>query len=153
MLVVFATGFWRPVEHDEEEVREKAGSVDRLEDYYSNPCVSRPLSLREREGRVAVVRPRRPRGPYRLPDRRGRLGRVEGGSHLDVAGVSRPSLSDEEAIKLAWRRRRCGPSFSEHGPYTTTTEYRRNMDRPVPFYVEEEGLVDGRPTDEGKRSP
>jgi hypothetical protein len=56
----------------------------------------------------------------------------------------RPSLSEEEAVKLAYADKRVRAELSEHGPYETDAEYRDGQ-WTVHFFVEESGLVGGSP--------
>jgi hypothetical protein len=82
-----------------------------------------------------------------VADDSGEVGRVK---VLDSAeGINHPSLSEEEAVKLALADDRVQAELSEHGPYTTRAEYDEG-EWTVHFYVDEEGLVGGRPADEGK---
>jgi hypothetical protein len=151
LLVVFATGFAPGPSMSEEEVREKAGSVERLEDYYSNPAVETSVGYESERDAWRVVLTQEAGGdPIAYLTVADDSGEVEGVNVIsDVDGVSRPSLSNEEAIKLALAEEKVRAELSEHGPYTTGTEYDDGT-WTVHFYVEEEGLVDGRPTDEGK---
>jgi hypothetical protein len=60
-----------------------------------------------------------------------------------------PSLTEDEAVKLALADERVQEELSEHGPYSRDAEYE-DGEWTVHFFVEEEGSVGGRPTDEGK---
>jgi hypothetical protein len=61
-----------------------------------------------------------------------------------------PSLSEEEAIKLAFADERVQAELSEHGPYSTGAEYEDGV-WTVRFYVEEEGAVGGKPMGDGRK--
>jgi hypothetical protein len=61
-----------------------------------------------------------------------------------------PSLSEDEAIKLALADERVQAELSEHGPYRTDAKYEDGV-WTVRFYVEEEGAVGGKPMGDGRK--
>src|SRR3712207_9298193 len=61
-----------------------------------------------------------------------------------------PLLSEEEAIKLALADERVQAELSEHGPYRTDAKYEDGV-WTVHFFVEESGLVGGKPTGDGRK--
>src|SRR5918998_4851989 len=61
-----------------------------------------------------------------------------------------PSPSEEEAIKLALADERVRAELSEHGPYRTDAKYEDGV-WTVHFFVEESGLVGGKPMGDGRK--
>jgi hypothetical protein len=61
-----------------------------------------------------------------------------------------PSLSEEEAVKLALASPEVREELSEHGPYSTDTQYEGG-EWTVHFYVWEGGSVGGKPTSDGRK--
>jgi hypothetical protein len=62
----------------------------------------------------------------------------------------RPSLSEEEAVKLALASPEVRKELSEHGPHSTDAEYEGGK-WTVHFYVREGGSVGGKPTGDGRK--
>ncbi|MFL6032487.1 MAG: hypothetical protein ACJ73Y_06930, partial [Rubrobacteraceae bacterium] len=151
LLLFLATGFTPGPRMSEEEVREKASAVPKLEELYSNPAVEASVGYEAATDAWRVVLTDEVSGDsvayLTVADDSGEVGRV---NVLDSAeGVNHPSLSEEEAVKLALADERVQAELSEHGPYTTRVEYE-DGEWTVHFYVDEEGLVGGRPAEEGK---
>ena len=61
-----------------------------------------------------------------------------------------PSLSEDEAVKLALADERVQEELSEHGPYSRDVDYQ-DGEWTVRFFVEEEGSVGGRLTGDGRK--
>jgi hypothetical protein len=61
-----------------------------------------------------------------------------------------PSLTEEEVVKLALADERVQAELSEHGPYSTDTDYQ-DGEWTVHFFVHESGLVGGRSTGDGRK--
>jgi hypothetical protein len=151
LLLFLATGFTPGPRMSEEEVREKASAVPKLEELYSNPAIEASVGYEAATDAWRVVLTDEVSGDsvayLTVADDSGEVGRVK---VLDSAeGINHPSLSEEEAVKLALADDRVQAELSEHGPYTTRAEYDEG-EWTVHFYVDEEGLVGGRPADEGK---
>jgi hypothetical protein len=151
LVLLLATGFAPGPRLSEEEVREKASSVPELEAFYANPSVETSVGYESATDAWRVVLTEEASGdPVAYLTVVDDSGKVEGVNRLSVADdLYLPSLSEEEAIKLALADERVRAELSEHGPYSTGTEYE-DGEWTVRFYVEEEGAVGGRPTDEGK---
>jgi Glycosyltransferase family 87 len=151
LVLLLATGFAPGPRLSEEEVREKASSVPELEEFYANPSVETSVGYEDATDAWRVVLTEGASGdPVAYLTVADDSGKVEGVNRLSVADdLYLPSLSEEEAVKLALADERVQAELSEHGPYSTGTEYE-DGEWTVRFYVEEEGAVGGRPTDEGK---
>jgi hypothetical protein len=146
-----AMGFVSGAQSNKEEVLEKASFVPRLAEYYSKPTVE--ASTRYDRGRDAwvVVLTEETSGTqvasFLVSDDSGKVGRVQilpGASEIEY-----PRLSENKAVKLAAASPEVGDELSEHGPYTTRATYESGA-WTVRFYVDETGVVGGRPTDFGK---
>jgi hypothetical protein len=61
-----------------------------------------------------------------------------------------PSLSEEEAVKLALTSPEVREELSKHGPYSTDSEYQAGK-WTVHFYVWEGGSIGGKPTSDGRK--
>src|SRR5215208_6387986 len=135
----------------DEEVREKASSVPKLQEFYSNPRVELSVGYEDATDAWRVVLTEEAAGdPVAYLTVADDSGKVEGVNVLASADdLTRPSLTEDEAVKLALADERVRAVLSEHGPYTTGAEYS-DGEWTVHFYVDEEGPVGGRPTDEGK---
>ncbi|HEX2183610.1 MAG TPA: glycosyltransferase family 87 protein [Rubrobacteraceae bacterium] len=151
VVLLAATGFAPGPRLSEEEVRERASSVPQLEEYYANPSVETSVGYEDATDAWRVVLTEGASGdPIAYLTVADDSGEVEGVNVLSVAdNLSYPSLTEEEAVKLALADERVQAELSEHGPYSTGTEYE-DGEWTVRFYVEEEGSVGGRPTDKGK---
>jgi hypothetical protein len=150
-LLLFAAGFAPGLDMDEREVRERVGLVPRLEEYLSKPTVETSKSydpesdawrvvLREDVSDEVVAR-------LRVADDSGEVSGVK--VTPEAEEIDYPTLSEDEAIKLAAANAEVREELSEHGPYTTAAEYEGG-EWTVHFYVDETGVVGGRPTEEGK---
>jgi hypothetical protein len=146
LLLFLATGFTPGPRMSEEEVREKASAVPKLEELYSNPAIEASVGYEAATDAWRVVLTDEVSGDsvayLTVADDSGEVGRV---NVLDSAeGVNHPSLSEEEAVKLALADERVQAELSEHGPYSTDAEYE-DGEWTVHFYIIEEGLVGGSP--------
>jgi hypothetical protein len=152
LLLLFATGFTPAPQTSEQDAREKASFVPELEEYYSKPTVETSASyipatdtwqvvLTEEVSRSVVAY-------LRVADDSGEVTRAK---ILPVADeLTYPSLSEEEAVKLAVADERVRQELSRHNPYSTDAEYSGGK-WTVHFYVEEEGSVGGKPTGDGRK--
>jgi hypothetical protein len=150
-LLLFVSGFAPGLDMDEGEVRGRASFDPRLEEYYSKPTVETSASydpdsdiwrvvLREEVSDEVVAR-------LRVADDSGEVDGVEVAPDADE--IEYPTLSKEDAIKIAAADEEVRGELTEHGPHTTGAEYESG-EWTVHFYVDETGVVGGRPTDEGK---
>ena len=151
LLVFLATGFAPGPSMSEEEVREEASSVPKLEEFYSNPAIETSVGYEDATDAWRVVLTEEVSGDtvayLTVADDSGEVGGVNVLSSAEE--VNHPSLTEDEAVKLALADERVQAELSEHGPYTTSAEYDEG-EWTVHFYVDEEGWVGGRPSDEGK---
>jgi hypothetical protein len=146
VLFLAVAGFTPGPQTSEHEAREQASFVPELQRYYSKPTVETSATydddadtwrivLTEEVSRKTVAR-------FAVVDDTGRAKNVKVSSK--AAELTYPSLSEEEAVKLALADERVKAELSKHGPYTTRAEYDDGQ-WTVHFYVDESGLVGGSP--------
>jgi hypothetical protein len=138
---------------DEQGASERASFVPKLEEYYSKPTVETSASydpgsdawrvvLREEVSNEIVA-------SLDIADDSGEVSGVEVSPEADE--IEYPTLSEDDAIKIAAADEEVRDELSDHGPYSTAAEYD-DGEWTVHFYVDETGVVGGRPTDEGKET-
>jgi Glycosyltransferase family 87 len=151
LALLLATGFAPGPDMSEAEVREKASSAPRLQELYSNPTVETSVGYEDATDAWRVILTEgAAEDPIAYLTVADDSGEVEGLTVLSNAGeLDYPSLSEAEAVKLALADERVQAELSEHGPYSRDVDYQ-DGEWTVRFFVEEEGSVGGRPTDEGK---
>jgi len=150
-LLLCALGFTRGAQLDKEEVLEKASFVPELAEYYSKPTVETEARYEDFRDVWRVVLVEETTGTevasFLVSDDSGEVRSVEvlpGASEVEY-----PRLSEDEAVKLAAANPEVRDELSKHGPYTTKATYESGK-WTVRFYVDETGVVGGRPTEEGK---
>jgi len=151
LLLVFATGFAPGPRMSEKEVREKASTVPKIEEYYSKPTVETSVGYEPATDAWRVVLAEESSGdPVAYLTVDDDSGGVRGANVLSSADdLAHTSLSEEEAVRLALADERVQAELSEHESYNSEAEYDGGV-WTVQFFVEEQGSVGGRPTDEGK---
>jgi hypothetical protein len=151
LALLLATGFAPGPDMSEAEVREKASSVPRLQELYSSPTVETSVGYEDATDAWRVILTEgAAEDPIAYLTVADGSGEVEGLNVLSNAGeLDYPSLTEDEAVKLALADERVQAELSEHGPYSRDVDYE-DGEWTVRFFVEEEGSVGGRPTDEGK---
>jgi hypothetical protein len=151
LALLLATGFAPGPDMSEAEVREKASSVPRLQELYSSPTVETSVGYEDATDTWRVILTEgAAEDPIAYLTVADDSGEVEGLNVLsNAAELDFPSLTEDEAVKLALADERVQAELSEHGPYSRDVDYE-DREWTVHFYVEEEGSVGGRPTDEGK---
>jgi Glycosyltransferase family 87 len=146
LLLLFAAGFTPGPQMSEQEAREKASFVPKLGDYYSKPTVETSASYDGASDSWRVVLKEEVSGKavahLVVADDTGEVERVKVSSKADR--LTYPSLSEEEAVKLASADERVRAELSEHGSYDTDADYSEG-EWTVHFFVEESGLVGGSP--------
>ena len=152
LLLVFATGFTPGPQMGEQEVRQKASFVPKLEEYHSKPTVETSAAYNPSTDAWRVVLTEEVSGStvahLTVADDTGGVKRV---TVLPVADeLTYPSLSEEEAVKLALASPEVREELSKHGPYSTDSEYAAGK-WTVHFYVWEGGSVGGKPTSDGRK--
>jgi hypothetical protein len=152
LLLLFAAGFTPGPQMSEQEAREKASFAPELEEYHSKPTVETSASYNTATDVWQVVLTEEVSGSVvaylRVADDSGEIKRAK---VLPVAEeLTYPSLSEEEAVKLAAADDRVREELSRHGSHSTDAEYGGGK-WTVHFYVEEDGLVGGKPTDDGRK--
>ena len=154
LLLVFATGFTPGPQIGEQEARQKASFVPKLEEYYSKPTVETSAAYNPSTDAWRVVLTEDVSGStvayLTVADDTGGVERV---TVLPVADeLTYPSLSEEEAVKLALASPEVREELSKHGPYTTDAEYSSAGNSwTVHFYVWEGGSIGGKPTSDGQK--
>ena len=150
-LLLLAAGLAPGPRLEEAEAAGKGASVGKLSEYYEKPTVE-PEALYDRDDdawRVTLVESVSGGevAEFAVDDDSGKVGGVEVSSQ--AGEMDYPTLSKEEAIKLAASDEEVRGELSEHGPYTTGARYEEGR-WTVRFYVDETGMVGGRPTGKGK---
>src|SRR5215211_6835585 len=130
----------------EQEASEKASFVPKLGEYYSKPTVQTSASYEGATDTWRVVLKEKVSGKsvahLVVADDTGEVERVKVSPKADR--LTYPSVSEEEAVKLASADKRVQAELSEHGPYDTDAEYSEG-EWTFHFFVEESGLVGGSP--------
>jgi hypothetical protein len=150
-LLLFVVGLAPGLDMDEKDVRERASFVPKLEEYHSKPTVETSarydpdsdawrVVLREEVSDEVIA-------SLNVADDSGGVSRVEVSPEADE--IEYPALSEDDAIKIAAADEEIRDELDEHGPHTSAAEYKSG-EWTVHFYVDETGVVGGRPTDEGK---
>jgi hypothetical protein len=152
LLLLFAAGFTPGPQMSEQEAREKASFVPELEEYHSKPTVETYARYNTATDVWQVVLTEEVSGSVvaylRVADDSGEIRRTK---VLPIAEeLTYPSLSEEQAVKLAAADERVREELSRHGPHSTDAEYGGGK-WTVHFYVEEDGPVGGKPTDDGRK--
>src|SRR5215211_261209 len=152
LVLLLATGFTPGPQMSEHEAREKADFVPQLGEYYSKPTVETSASYDSATDAWRVVLKEEVSGKsvahLVVADDTGEVERVKLSSKADR--LTYPSLSEEEAVKLASADERVRAELSEHGSYDTDAEYSEG-DWTIHFFVEESGLVGGSPWGDDKK--
>jgi Glycosyltransferase family 87 len=152
LLLLFAAGFTAEPQMSELEATQKASFVSKLEEYHSKPTVETYARYNTATDVWQVVLTEEVSGSViaylRVADDSGEIRRTK---VLPIAEeLTYPSLSEEEAVKLAAADERVREELSRHGPHSTDAKYTGGK-WTVHFYVEEDGPVGGRPTDDGRK--
>jgi Glycosyltransferase family 87 len=152
LLFLLAAGFTPGPQMSEHEASEKASFVPELEEYHSKPTVETSASYDPATDIWQVVLTEEVSGSavayLRVADDSGEVKRAK---VFSVAKeLTYPSLSEEQAVKLAAADERVREELSRHGPHSTDAEYGGGK-WTVHFYVEEDGLLGGKPTSEGRK--
>ena len=146
LLLLLTTGFTPGPQTSEHEASEQASFVPKLERYYSKPTVEASATYDAAADAWRVVLTEEVSGKtvarFAVVDDTGKVKNVKISSR--AAELTYPSLSEEEAVKLALADERVQEELSEHGPHSTDAEYEKG-EWTVHFYVEESGLVGGSP--------
>jgi Glycosyltransferase family 87 len=152
LLFLLAAGFTPGPQMSEHEASEKASFVPELEEYHSKPTVETSASYDPATDIWQVVLTEEVSGSavayLRVADDSGEVKRAK---VFSVAKeLTYPSLSEEQAVKLAAADERVREELSRHGPHSTDAEYGGGK-WTVHFYVEEDGPLGGKPTNEGRK--
>ena len=152
LLLVFATGFTPGPQMGEQEARQKASFVPKLEEYHSKPTVETSAAYNPSRDAWRVVLTEEVSGSTIAHLTVGDdTGEAKGVTVMPVADeLTYPSLSEEEAVKLAAADERVREELSKHGPHSVDAEYSGG-EWTVHFYVWEEGSVGGKPTSGGRK--
>jgi hypothetical protein len=146
LLLLSLAGFTPGPQTSEQEAREQASFVPKLQEYFSKPTVETSASYDAAADVWRVVLVEEVSGKtvarFAVVDDTGRAKNVTVSSK--AAELTYPLLSEEEAVKLAHADERVEAELSEHGPYSTEAEYE-DGEWTVHFFVKEGGLVGGSP--------
>jgi hypothetical protein len=146
LLLLAVTGFTLGPQTSEHEAREQASFVPKLERYYSKATVETSAIYDADADAWRVVLTEEVSGKtvarFAVVDDTGRVKNVKVSSR--AAELDYPSLTEDEAVKLALADERVQAELSEHGPYSRDADYE-DGEWTVHFYVEESGLVGGSP--------
>jgi hypothetical protein len=136
---------------DEQEASGKAATIEELLEYYAKPTVEAEASYDRDDDAWRVTLVEDVSGDevaeFTVDDDSGKVGGVEVSSKAEEMDF--PTLSEKEAVRLAASDAEVRGELSGHGPHTTGAKYESGR-WTVRFYVDEEGMVGGRPTNEGK---
>ena len=152
LALLLATGFAPGPDMSEAEVREKASSVPRLQEL--SPTVETSVGYEDATDAWRVILTEgAAEDPIAYLTVADDSGEVEGLNVLsNAAELDYPSLTEDEAVKLALADERVQAELSEHGPYSQNVDYE-DGEWTVRFFVEEEGpWAAGRRT-RARRSP
>ena len=146
LLLLAVTGFTPGPQTSEHEAREQASFIPELQRYYSKPTVETSATYDDDADTWRVVLTdevsRKTVARFAVVDDTGRAKNVKVSSR--AAKLDYPSLTEEEAVKLALADERVKAELSKHGPYSRDAEYEEG-EWTVHFYVDESGLVGGSP--------
>src|SRR5215210_9074352 len=121
LVLLLATGFTAGPQMSEQEAREKADFVPKLGEYYSKPTVETSASYDGATDAWRVVLKEEVSGKsvahLVVADDTGEVERVKISPKADR--LTYPSLSEDEAVKLASADERVQAELSEHGSYDT----------------------------------
>jgi hypothetical protein len=154
LLLVFATGFTPGPQTSEQEARKKASFVPKLEEYHSKPTVETSADYDPATDTWRVALTEEVSGNtvayLMVADDTGKVKRVRVLSVADE--LTYPSLSEEEAVKLALASPEVRKELSEHdGPHSTNADYQAAGKWTLHFYVREGGSVGGKPMSDGRK--
>jgi hypothetical protein len=151
LLLLCTLGFARGSQMDKTEVLEKASFIPALEGYYSEPTVETTADYDGGKDFWLVILTEQTSGEevasFRVDDDSGDVSGVEispGANEIEY-----PRLSEEKAIKVAAASPEVRKELSRHGPHNAEAEYEEGG-WTVRFYVDETGVVGGKPTEKGK---
>ena len=150
-LLLLTSGLAPGPQLDEGEAAGRAASSPKLSGFYAKPTVE-PEAAYDNDNdawRVTLVETMSERevAEFSVDDDTGEVGGVEVSSRANE--IDFPTLSESEAVKLAAASAEVREELAKHGPHTTKALYEDGR-WTVRFYVDETGMVGGRPTDEGK---
>ena len=150
-LLLLAAGLAPGPRLEEKEAAGRAASVAKLSGYYERPTVEPEATYDGDDDAWRVTLLETVSGDevaeYTVDDDSGEVGGVEVSS--EVEEIDFPTLSESQAIKLATSDGEVRGELEEHGPHTTEARYEDGR-WTVRFYVDETGMVGGRPTESGK---
>jgi hypothetical protein len=150
-LLLLTAGLAPGPQLEEGEAAGRAASVPELSGYYDRPTVEAEAAYDGGDDawRVTLVETvsEREVAEYSVDDDTGEGGGVEVSSRVDT--IDFPTLSENGATKLAAADAEVRGELAEHGPHTTGADYEDGQ-WTVRFFVDETGMVGGRPTESGK---
>lgn len=150
--LLLTVGFTSGKQSNAHKAEEKANFIPKLEYLYSKPTVEPTaeyypsvdlwrVTLIEETSGTPVAR-------FIMDDDSQKVSRVK--IYPDATKISYPTLSEDDAIKLAKTSGKVRDELAKHGPYSTGAEYS-DGEWTVHFYVKEGGLVGGKPAGGGEK--
>jgi hypothetical protein len=148
-LLLMTVGFAPGAQMSEQEAGEQASFVPEFEEYYSKPTVETSASYDPASDAWRVVLTEQVSGEelarFTIDDDSGEVRGVKVSN--DAETLDYPTLSEDEAIKIAAAEERVREELSKYGSYSTDAEYEEG-DWTVRFRVEGSGPVGGIPDEE-----
>jgi hypothetical protein len=148
-LLLMTAGFAPGAQMSEQEAGEQASFVPELEEYYSKPTVETSASYDPASDAWRVVLTEQVSGEevaqFTIDDDSGEVRGVKVSNDADT--LDYPTLSEDEAIKMAAAEERVREELSKYGSYSTDAEYNGG-EWTVHFRVEGSGPVGGIPDEE-----
>ncbi|MBD0355074.1 MAG: DUF2029 domain-containing protein [Rubrobacteraceae bacterium] len=148
-LLLMTAGFAPGAQMSEQEAGEQASFVPELEEYYAKPTVETSASYDPASDAWRVVLTERVSGEevaqFTIDDDSGEVRGVKVASDADT--LDYPTLSEDEAIKIAAAEERVREELSMYGSYSSDAEYEEG-EWTVHFRVEGGGPVGGIPDEE-----
>lgn len=135
----------------EQEARDKAEFVSKLEDLVSKPTVETSATYNSSSDTWLVLLTEQVSGSVvakvRVNDDTGKVIRAERSPNAD--GIIYPTLSEQDAIKLASANTRVRERLSKYGSYRSQADFK-DGEWTVHYLIKQGGLVGGLPTGDEK---
>ena len=148
-LLLMTAGFAPGAQMGEQEAEEQASFVPKLEEYYSKPTVETSAGYDPTSDAWRVVLTEQVSGEevarFTIDDNSREVRGVKVSN--DAETLDYPTLSEDEAIKIAAAEERVREELSKYGSYSADAEYNEG-EWTVHFRVEGAGPVGGIPDEE-----
>jgi hypothetical protein len=148
-LLLMTAGFAPGAQMSSQEAEEQASFVPKLEEYYSKPTVETSANYDPASDAWRVVLTEQVSGDqiahFTIADDSGEVRGVKVSGDADT--LDYPTLSEDEAVKIAAAEELVREELSKYGSYSTDAEYNAG-EWTVHFRVEGTGPVGGIPDEE-----